>query len=507
MLGGMSATLDYMPDAGQSESDNKTNRPCSSLPQQNRQFMYVVTDYRPSAQNTSTNHLKGCAAVLCEPRAWLSKIEVVDGGIGRMISTLMDAGANTTFDIDPAQLMSSFSSLPRLLFEQLIKDSQNDDEEEALFSKKFDASASTYAKSRPLVEIFQGTIRNYSAVLAHNVLRHEASSLGTGTKKKRVSRLHARFDICSSMAAVSGTCAMLALFASCHSCRTTTPYHRDPETVLGSIIHLCKDNRPQQLGKLSLEELSSEIQKTRKSAWIQGAYSPLAMRSYSRVLLVLFIVGLTIALSQTLLKSKHDDGLWTILESGDWTTLLQSIPVLFMLLVSVYSSSLDASIRSLSLLAKLSIQPCRASEMDISLADMLGIEVLYHSVRLRVPVTALVQILQVQCGLLPIIGSLLLLSESIPRTSNITVDQELSWFGTRRITADNLEELTEGRDHLSHLNLLQRTMNFTSPENTYKDLVFPRFNLSDSLALPLKFEHQLRNCGHTASDFPKQISR
>lgn len=484
LFGGVSATLDYMPDEGRSEADNKMSRPCSSLPRQNRQFMYVFTDYSPLAQNISTLYLKGCEAVLCEPRAWLSKVEVVDGGIGRTVSALTDAGPNTTLDIDPAQLMDSFSSLPRLLFEQLIQDSQGEGEEEPLFSKESDAPASTYARSRQLVEIFQGTVRNYSAVLAHNVLRHETSSYGIGMKKKRISRLHASLGICSSMVAISGTCAMLALFATCHSRRTTRPHHRDPATLLGSIIYLCKDNQRQQSGRLPLEERSTEAQTTRQSAWIQDTYSPLALRSCSRALLVLFIIGLTIALSQTLLKSKENDGLWTILESEYWATIVQSIPGLFMLLVSVYSSSLDASIRSLSILAKLSMQPCRAGEIGISLADMLGIEVLYHSVRLRVPVTALIHILAILCGLLPIIGSLLLLPENIPRTSIVTIDRELSWFGTRGITTDNLEELTEGRGRLSHLNLLQRTMNFTSPENTYRDLMFPKFNLSDSSWVP-----------------------
>lgn len=457
-----------------------TDRPCSSLPQQNQQYMYIITNFGRSEHNAPIARLQSCAAVLCSSRAWLSKVEIVDDGISRLVSPSAEQGANASFTVDPLQLSSS--TLIRLLSERMGEDEEVQGGIFNMRAKRSNSSDDTLTNSRPMSELFRQAVKKYAPMAAHLTLRKKTNTRGFGTRRRRITRLDANFGICLSIAAVSGTCAVLIVFSSCHSRIKVNSYHRDPATPLGSISHLHGGQQEQQQHSAQTLQsaLPSETKKTRKAVWIQEAYSSFVLKPSSRLVLVAFVLGLIASMSSTLQKSEATGGLFTFPASGYWPALIQSIPVLAMLIVSAYASSVDTSMRSLATLAKLSLKPCTSSEMDISLVDMLGIQALFHSLHLRIPAVGLIQMIAAFCGLLPVIGSVLLLPTSMPKTDSIIIDRPHSWFGTTTITKQNAKNFAQNRDSLSYLSLVQRVSNFTSPAYTYLDLLFPSFNLSDS---------------------------
>lgn len=211
------------------------------------------------------------------------------------------------------------------------------------------------------------------------------------------------------------------------------------------------------------------------ATWSCEPYTPLALRSGPRAALVLFVTALILALSLTLMKSQKHEGLMTINGDGYWPLLWQSLPALFMLVVSLYASSSDMAIRSRATLSTL-LQPRPSFDIDTSLLDMVGVRVIEHSIRLGIPAVTLSQLLAAACGFLPIISSMLLTTESIPNNINITIEPD-SWFGTRLIRDENIERFAQNRKTISDLILLRGISNFTSPQHTYLDLLFPSFHI------------------------------
>lgn len=466
----------YTGNGGGVEFLNGTRQPCTSLPQQNEPSVHISLDFSTSPNDASVGQIS-CVAALCSSRAWISKVEVVDDGITRKVSPLTKSGSNTTFNIDPMQFLMHSGLVDEIIKSIAVEDVQY----EVLLgreSKRVGSPADILTQSRPLSELLHSASKNYTAMAAHFRLRNETEAEAFGTKSTTIARLHANLGVCISMAVVSAACGTFILFVFLYSRQVLTYSYRDPATVLGSIIHIC-GSPGQYAAKPSSTTFSRETKDTQKEAWSQGAHVPLVLASTSRVILVLYILGLILGLSLSLQRSQDNSGLLT--EAGSWSLIFQLLPVLSMLAVSLYSNSSDIAMRSLAILDVLSntsAQPSGPAKLDISLLDMIGARVLYLSIRLRVPAITITQLLGAICGFLPIIGSVLLRQEYIPMTTNIAL-KEQSWFGSRMITRDNFAKFSEDRETINYLSLFERISNLTYPQHTYLDLIFPSFYVSD----------------------------
>ena len=101
-------------------------------------------------------------------------------------------------------------------------------------------------------------------------------------------------------------------------------------------------------------------------------YIPVVLRQLVRTLFYLYALGLLISVGLTLRSSRLYDGLLTVGDSSYVSLLWQTVPALAMLIVSLYSSSVDTSLRSLATISTASVRPCQSRDLDESLLDMIG---------------------------------------------------------------------------------------------------------------------------------------
>lgn len=454
------------------------DRPCSSLPQQHTQFVYTVMQTAASPQNASMRYLHNFQAVLCSSLGWISKVEVIDDGISRTVSRPIGLGANTTFNIDPWRLLSHSDTLGTT-FRTLLGENGIDGLSMNITKRELNSPSDDLRyQSRELSVFVKEVTRNYTIMVAHDQLRKEAQDRVTGTRMETVDRLRINLGVCVAMTSLSAIGAISALFALRWSLKTSRCYHRDPATVLGSIINICCNPQSLKVTGLVVAELPREAMAARKASWSQGAYSPPSLKPNLRILLVAFVLSLILGLSLTLWRSRQHEGLITVNGKGYWPLLWQSLPTLLMLGVSLFLGSVDIAIRRLATLSDILAQTHHSAVVDLSLLDMLGLRAVYHSIHLRNPAIAISHILAALCGFLPIISSLLFSTENIPNLIDIIID-EGSWFGSRLTKAEDILNLRENRRTLGHLSLLRGISNLTSPRYTYQDLVFPTFEIND----------------------------
>ena len=455
------------------------NKTCRSLPQQNRQFVWVVTGLSEPAQEGSPLHVDNCEAVLCSSSAWTSKVQIVDDGIRREVSSATDAGANTTFDFDPWRLFLSTSAIWTTL-----KTMDWEDPVEGMniyLPVRQESSDDILRRSQKLRTLVQEMTRNYTSMIVHNHLRMDVREQRLGTKMQTVSRMEANTGVCISMSILSACCAGLSFYVMCIS-RSHFGCHRDPATIMGSIIHICgRTGRPRefqlfQRGSRSKSKTWSPL----KTAWSQGIQSPVSLTLGLRAVVVVFTLGLILGLSLTLQRSREYNGLLNVGGEDYWALVWQSLPTLTMLIVSLYSTSSDTALRGLATVSETSNKSQSSTELDMSLLDMLGVRAIYHSINLGIPAVTLLQFLSTLCGFLPAISSVLLATQKLPHVAHVSVGEE-SWFGSRLTTEANFQNLVKNRRSLANLVLLREIANFTSPRYTYRDLIFPKFEIRDSM--------------------------
>lgn len=463
------------------ESEDGSDRPCSSLPQQNRQFVYSVTEFIPSPQNESLVHIGRTEAVICSSIGWISKVEVVDNGVSRTISRPVDQGTNTSLDLDPWEFLSNTSTLTDFLSQRNDGSVSEDSSSRTDGTRPDSSSGSPQFQSDELGVTVRELTRNYTIMMAHDQLRRDSETSALGTRTKTVARLQINLGVCISMTVMSAVGTVLAFCALCQRRKMVSHFYRDPATVLGSIVHVCGSNKQllRQRKEAPGQKSPEEEMGAQKAAWSDGYHSPLALTSNMRAAIVLFVLVLITAIAISLKRSQDHDGLMNIDGGGYWPLLWQLFPTLMMLIVSLYASSSDTAIRGLAGLSDLLDQPCHSSNLDVSLLDMLGARVFQHSISLRMPTIALSQLLAVLCGLLPVISSVLLTTEYVPHLVDIADIEEESWFGTREITDDNVQQFVRNREGIGRLSLLQSIANFTSPRHTFQDLLFPSFRIND----------------------------
>ncbi|KXH53916.1 hypothetical protein CSAL01_05952 [Colletotrichum salicis] len=321
--------------------------------------------------------------------------------------------------------------------------------------------------------MLQGSAQNLTQRLApfinHSRVRQKKSSTGSGTLLQHVVRLTINPKICLSMIVLFVFSAGITAFLLWHYYQDTSIWHRDPATLLGNSKFLSVHP--------DLASRAAEINGV-ASGWHHGAFTPLVLKTISRVVFCIFTILLAGSLILTLRHSETSDGLATIGEDGYLHLMWTSFPATIALGVSLYISSYDWSYRDLATIYYLSRATCTSSDIDRSLLDMLGLRALYYSFRYRLWSVTFSQSLALICGLLTSLVSIIFTVEVIPG-STPTQFQQQTWFQLWPQEWDQAYKMKQ--QTFSSLWTLQEDTKLTYPKNTFDDLVFHDFESIDNL--------------------------
>ncbi|VUC27279.1 unnamed protein product [Clonostachys rosea] len=440
---------------------------CSSLPQEHTQFVYYAGLLTASSQNQSIAELSKLAAVICSSRGYISKVQVVDDGIRPNVTKLPGAH-ETLIPSDPWQMVVKLAyAAGRGLLKKIVE------EESVLSGESFDKGNETLYQSDVLQQSVSSFIEALGPFIANYVLRQDTASEMTGSRTMKIERLQANEGICLAMAAVFGIMALICLWLIFNSKRITNVWYRDPATLLGSMMYFLGSRHRDPV-------IDTCLWKTRynmKEEWIKAEdYSPLVVRTSSRIFFIMYTIALIAGLSATLIISQSSQGLTTIAEENN-PILWSSLPVLAFLIVAMYTTASDATLRSLAILSKLNADSSSADQLDISLLDMTGLRALYHSIRLKIYAVTLTHLLATICLFLTALSTLLFAPAVVPHETAMKLPQS-SWFGTRVFerTQNNQSDV---RLNLDSLILTRAFSNFTYPDSTYEGLVFPSLDISN----------------------------
>ncbi|KAF6804087.1 hypothetical protein CMUS01_14933 [Colletotrichum musicola] len=453
-----------------------TERPCPNLPQQHPQFLYWLGHFKRSATNSSRMYLDQGAAVLCSPRSWLSKVQVVDDGVNPNVTTLPDE-PKTPVAANVWKMLQA--SIPDYLGGgDLVSDSYQKHAwgplraDQLFWDTRFGLELPDGGNSKALFDsdALYTSIRNLTEsigpFLGHHLVRQNDSSVAAGDEVVIADRLVVNEWVCVTMMTLFALVACLAFFVLVRYRRHTTIWHRSPATLLGNMIFL----RDHPAFEESVTESSPEDPTL---AWGRSNFNPVVLRPWARACFVLFAGALIGGLIYTLHRSQSLNGLSYVNEEGYWHLLWTSVPALVALIAYSYSKSCDWAFRHLATFYCLAAGPCGTKELDTSLLDMLGVRALFQSMRRRVWMVTFAQLLAIMCGVLMTLISILFTVEDVPEPTAVSLTQQ-TWFGAQpdkpRNTTDDymINRLTVGS-----LLLRKDEDNFTYPRNTYNDLVFP----------------------------------
>lgn len=452
---------------------------CSSLPQQQPEFLYFVA-YYPQHNDKSEEYLPRLfegGAVICSPTAWSSKVEVVDDGFTRNV-TVAPSPSDEPIDFEtnlwgsiadsipvtsggwnnslPSHFMIDFGPLSAAL-------------RLSSFQPNFD-NMSLY-RSDMLRQAVMNLTRELGPIVAHYGLRQAGENRVDGLAIYDTDRILVNQAVCVSMTVLSGICTCLAIGVLFQTRRPSKVWYREPATILGLMSFFLKGH---QLNTPGLSD---------KSGWTTCSYTPLVLRSWYRGLAICYGLGVIISLLLSLRKSQTAGGLATVQDENYSFLLWKSIPTLAVLIIALYANSSDSAIRALVLFQRLSHGASNAQELDKSPMDMLGLNATYYSFRFGVPKVAISQVLVVLCAFLATLSSVLFSSEVVPQSTSGTY-QPQSWFGTRRIPESDWDEYNTEREKLKTLYLIQNASSISYPRNTYADLVFPVIPMDELPLVP-----------------------
>lgn len=449
----------------------ENDRPCATLPQKHPQTLFLVSDLGlPVEREDQTS---SCAAVLCSGYSWLSKVQVIDDGTNPRVTLLSegDLGTRTDFGVDPWDIMAfRFGFAFPESSQGQGQDAWPLDVYHQILSKE--AGISSYNSSF-LYEVAKFMMTEIGPMIAHTHFKVPEESLLQGSVAQHEQRLQLNMPVCIAVTTLSSICLCSALFILISSLGTPASNHRDPMTFLGLTVFIKASLRN------SLDGFPADLRRS-KDSWSRCTFTPLVQRPSIRGLFLFFVLSLIIGLVTGLMWSRSHKGLATVAEDGYDALAWQSLPALAMLVVSLYSASLDASVRSLATISRLTTKPCRAAELDESPLDMVGIRALIYSWRRSIPAIMMLQLIAMACTFLPIMSSILFSPIHVPGEQHVVLQQE-SWFGGANWSDTSDARYDQSRSSLSNLNMVKRQSNITFPRNTYADLLFPNLTIEDSL--------------------------
>ncbi|KAI3554379.1 hypothetical protein CABS03_06964 [Colletotrichum abscissum] len=312
--------------------------------------------------------------------------------------------------------------------------------------------------------------------IGHYRLRHSDGQYlnATGAVFTKVTKLMVNKWTCLSMTTIFGLAMLIVALVLLFFENMTMIWYRDLLTVIGNMIFLQHQRRSSDGGSKDSPRL-----KDKAIEWGNCDFTPLVLKVWARASIISLIVVVTTGLSYSLKTSMEYQGIATVSEEANHAYLLwTSVPTLLMLSIALYINSFDSTYRGLATLSALAIKSCRVTAMDMSFSNMLGLQVLYHSLRAHIGTVTVTQFLAIICGLLTTLASVVFTAKTIPETSTISLQQK-TWFGSGEIR--NATELSRKRRTLSSLVLRRGDGLLTYPKNTYDTLVFPTFGTRDGL--------------------------
>ncbi|TDZ22337.1 hypothetical protein Cob_v004845 [Colletotrichum orbiculare MAFF 240422] len=428
-------------------------RPCSTLPQQKEQNLYVQLRYGASNRNSTTRlvrepELLEVHGVLCAATAWLSKVEVADDGVSPNVSILPNQVA-TPIDANVWKIANQANS-----------------------GKTPIEVIPNLANATDINEVMRNASVNlmhrYGPLIGHYLLRQTEQTASVAEMQLSTYRLALTPQVCVPMLVVSLLIALIIVTTATFSSRRHTAiWHRDPATVLGNLLYFKQhpDTHRRILG-------DGPPVDSLKEAWSHCTFSPVVLRTWAQLAFTVFVAGVVVALGTTLRESQSHRGLAGVDETGYWYLLWTSLPALVMICIALYTSSTDAVLRGLATLHSLAVAP-RSSRrhLDVSMMDMLGLRALLESGRRRMWTIATSQVMVLLCGFLTTLAAVLFNVETVPRETALRLPQQ-SWFGDRLNTTYSPDEVAQVQN-LQSLVARRSEGNLTYPKHTYATLAFP----------------------------------
>lgn len=451
------------------QTDSEVGRPCSGLPLQAPAFLYYNGVFKLGSDNSS-EYLHPPAAVICEPHAWLSKVEVTDDGVKPTVMAVSDDRRPLTTPNIMTMLNNSFPP-EDIWHADTVSGWTGPLSVDLRFRGHATAEYPTVVTTDMLQDSSQNITRRLGPFASHYLLRQKESSSGSGTSMQRIVRLTINPKICLPMIALFIFNAGITAFLLWRYYHDTSVWHRDPATLLGNSMFL--SNHP------DIANRAADI-KGASPDWNRGAFTPLVLKTKSRAVFCIFTILLASSLVVTLRHSQTSDGLATIEEDGYLHLMWTSFPATIALGVSLYISSCDWSYRDLATLYHLSRATCNSCDLDRSLLDMLGLSALYYSFRYRLWSVTISQSLAIVCGILTSLVSIIFTVEVIPG-STPTQFQQKTWFQIRNDSVEYDEAYKAKQQIFNGLWTRPEEGNVTWPENTFDSLLFHDFESLDSL--------------------------
>ncbi|CAG9952343.1 unnamed protein product [Clonostachys rosea f. rosea IK726] len=463
---------------------------CSILPTQFSSFIYYGALPKGNiTEDASTIEMEAFGALMCAPKSWISKVRVTDNGVSPIVSSWGPDQQRTPFNVSLWDIIpGSLSNDMGHWFPNQARGSSGAigpvNVESRLWGRTPVANDTSLYQTNILYEATRNMTKYFGPMAAHYRLKLSNDSAdGDGYTTVARLRLKANRGVCIAMTVLFSLSATVALWSIVSLRRNLKPWHRDPATILGSMIFFDRQNVNQAPSMESLlDKPASTLPEQSNST-----YTMLPLRTWVRSMYLVYVMGLIAALAITLHISQSSIGLITI-DQGTSPLWWASLPALAMAIVSLYATSCDTAVRDIAILSKLSSTPCNAMEIDMSLLDMLGFTALYYSLRLRLYTVTITQLIAIVCGVLVSLSGILYSSQHSPKSTPISFEPN-SWFGYRTPLVDPVEtymdlqpnEYEVTRNDLSSLVLAQNTSTIKYPQWTYRDLVFPSFAIDEAV--------------------------
>ncbi|CAG9982897.1 unnamed protein product, partial [Clonostachys byssicola] len=447
---------------------------CSSLNPEYEQFYYVAESWN-TARNSNfmpIQSLDKVAAVLCSVGLRSSRVDITDDGIDPVLK-MSPNQHGTPVNSHFWSLLTESIPVSKGLWDNITRTAPYGPIVALANFKKTTPQqlGSSLYESKILQEVVSNLTENIGPFVAHYHFKQNQNQTITGSIVRQAPRLKVTRSICIAMAVLFGTLALIAAWMILTSRGTFGAWPRNPTTILGSTTFFSDK-------ELNAALMPDDAQSA-KDEWARTQDSPFALETWLRALFSAYALALIIALAVTLRISETSDGIATV-PNGTLAIWWKSITALAMFLVALYTASAAMAVRDLGVLFQLSIKSCSIRDIDMSFLDMFGPQALYHSFRLWNMSIILPQLLAISCAFLTTLSTILFTSELARNTTTeiaIPVGDRFTTHTQQGLSA--MDNYTAILDSIGALIVSKEKSNLIWPENTYKDLIFPRLELSN----------------------------
>lgn len=403
---------------------------CIGLSHEFKHSLSYAARFERPTMNSSSVALVDLAAVLCSSGSWVSRVKVIDNGTIPLVEVLPDenrypVAANLWDLIDNSVPTGSWN-------ESSINQVSGPVETAYNFFGNF---SGTYVDSTDASlytsEVLYRSVMDMSRILGpwvgHYRLRHSNDQHlnATGAVFTRVTKLMVNKWTCLSMTMIFGLDMLMMALILLFYRDITKIWYRDPLTIIGNVTFFQHPRRSSDEGSKYSPEPNDKATK-----WGNCEFTPLVLKVWARAGAVIFIIAIITGLCYSLKTSLEYQGIATVSSEAGYAYLLwTSVPTLVMLSIALYVNSCDFTYRGLATLSALSTKSCRSAEMDSSFSDMLGLQVLYYSLRAHIGTVTVTQFFAIICALLTTLISVAFTVKTIPEASTISLQQK-TWFGS-----------------------------------------------------------------------------